>query len=90
MTIFSQPYHGNATSLRDNITYPTKFLDLSSAYIADPDTPLLLHGVNHQDYSNENFIALPNCVVAPVAKPQKIISNVNSKLKIYLYQPINP
>ena len=30
----------NAKALRDNATYPTKFLDLSSAYRQDPDTPL--------------------------------------------------
>ena len=81
----------NAKALRDNITYPTKFLDLSSAYRQDPDTPLLLHGVNHQDYSNENFIALPNCVVAPVAKPIKIISKANSVKNIFIstYQSIS-
>ena len=81
----------NAKALRDNITYPTKFLDLSSAYRQDPEVPLLLHGVNHQDYSNESFIALPNCVVAPVAKPIKIISNVNSVKNIFIstYQSIS-
>ena len=81
----------NAKALKDSITYPTKFLDLSSAYRQDPDTPLLLFGVNHQDYSNENFIALPNCVVAPVAKPIKIISNVHSVKNIFIstYQSIS-
>jgi len=78
-------------ALKQNITYPTKFLDLSSAYRQDPQTPLLLYGVNHQDYANENFIALPNCVVAPVAKPIQIISNVHSIENIFLstYQSIS-
>ncbi|RCL38430.1 MAG: aspartate-semialdehyde dehydrogenase [SAR86 cluster bacterium] len=81
----------NTKALKRSITYPTKFLDLSSAYRQDPDTPLLLYGVNHQDYSNENFIALPNCVVAPVAKPIKIISNVNLVKNIFIstYQSIS-
>lgn len=88
--IFTAVSADNVNDMVGKIPYPATILDLSSANRQKADVPLLLYGVNHNSYDEQKLIGLPNCVVAPVARPIQIVGSENKITNIFLstYQSI--